>query len=148
MLVVESSTSVPLEEGIDEGVSFPEDTVLLGRLKNSETLKNLHKMLAHLPESKNADLIALINSHVSLFGDVPSRTHWLEHDIDVGDAEPIRQHFYQVSPNKLLHLKVKVQYMLDHNIARPSFSSWASPCLLVNKSDGTYRFCTDYWKIK
>lgn len=29
---------------IDEGVSFPENTLLLGRLKNSEALKNLHKM--------------------------------------------------------------------------------------------------------
>ncbi len=71
----------------------------------------------------------------------------MEHDIDVGDAEPIRQHFYRVSPNKLLHLKAEVQYLLDNDIAQPSFSSWASPCLLVNKSDGTYRFCTDYRKI-
>ncbi len=146
VLVVESTSPVPLEEEID-GVSFPEDTVLLGRLKNPETLKNLHKMFAHLPECKCADLIALINNYVSLFGDVPSRTHWLEHDIDVGDAEPIRQHFYRVSPNKFQHLKAEVQYMLDNDIARPSFSSWASPCLLVNKSDGTYRFCTDYRKI-
>ncbi len=114
---------------------------------NSENLKNLHKMFGHLPESKCADLIALINNYVSLFGDVPSRTHWLEHDIDVGDAESIRQHFYRVSPNKFVHLKAEVQYMLDNDIARPSFSSWASPCLLVNKSDGTYRFCTDYRKI-
>ncbi len=66
----------------------------------------------------------------SLFGDVPSRTHWLEHDIDVGDAEPIRQHFYRVSPNKFLHLKAEVQYMLDNDIAQPSFSSWASPACL------------------
>ncbi len=73
VLVVESTSPVPLEEEID-GVSFPEDTVLLGRLKNSETFKNLHKMFAHLPESKCADLIALINNYVSLFGDVPSRT--------------------------------------------------------------------------
>lgn len=35
-LVVESTSPVPLEEGIDERVSFPEDTVLLGHLKNSE----------------------------------------------------------------------------------------------------------------
>ncbi len=80
---------------IDEGVSFPEDTVLLGCLKNSETLKNLQEMFVHLPESKCADLIALIKSYVSLFGDVPSRTQWLEHDIDVWDAEPIRL-FYRL----------------------------------------------------
>lgn len=29
----------------------------------------------------------------------------------------------------------------------PSSSSWASPCLLVHKSDKSPRFCTDYWKV-
>ncbi len=96
-------------------------------------------MFAHLPESKCADLIALINCYISLFGDIPSRTQLLEHDINVGDAEPICQHFYQVSPNKLLHLKAEVQYMLDNDIAQPLFSSWASPCL--GGSRGLFKYC-------
>ena len=37
--------------------------------------------------------------------------------------------------------------MLDNNIAVPSFSSWASPSLLVDKSDKSPRFCTDYRKV-
>ncbi|KAJ8338705.1 hypothetical protein SKAU_G00354910 [Synaphobranchus kaupii] len=37
--------------------------------------------------------------------------------------------------------------MLANNIAVPSFSSWASPCLLVSKPDRTFRFCTDYRKV-
>ncbi len=40
-----------------------------------------------------------------------------------------------------------MNYMLKHDIAEPSFSSWASPCLLVPKSDGTMRFCTDFRKV-
>ena len=32
-----------------------------------------------------------------IFNDVPTRSHLLEHDADVGDAQPIRQHFYRVS---------------------------------------------------
>ncbi len=64
VLLVESTPPVPLQEEIDEGVSSPEDTVLLGRLKNSETLTNLHEMFAHLPESKYADLIVLIKRYV------------------------------------------------------------------------------------
>ncbi len=37
--------------------------------------------------------------------------------------------------------------MLKKDIAEPSFSSWASPSLLVSKSDGSFRFCTDYRKV-
>ncbi len=37
--------------------------------------------------------------------------------------------------------------MLENNIAKPSFSDWASPCLLVGKPDGTQRFCTDYRRV-
>lgn len=37
--------------------------------------------------------------------------------------------------------------MLENNIAKQSFSDWASPCLLVGKPDGTQRFCTDYRRV-
>lgn len=37
--------------------------------------------------------------------------------------------------------------MLSHNIAKPSTSAWSYPCLLVGKSDGSLRFCTDYSKV-
>ena len=37
--------------------------------------------------------------------------------------------------------------MLQHGIAEPSASSWSSPCLLVEKSDHTLRFCTDLRKV-
>lgn len=37
--------------------------------------------------------------------------------------------------------------MLEHNIAQPSNSSWASPCVLVIKPDKTLRPCTDFRKV-
>lgn len=65
----------------------------------------------------------------------------------MGDAEPIRQRFYRVSPEKREQLDSEVEYMLTNNIAVPSHSSWASPCLLVKKPDNTFRPCTDYRKV-
>lgn len=67
--------------------------------------------------------------------------------MDVGDASPIRQRFYRVPFEKHLKLESEIHYMLKNNIAKPSCLSWASPCLLVRKPDGTFRFCTDYRKI-
>ena len=37
--------------------------------------------------------------------------------------------------------------MVENGIAEPRFSDWSSPCLLVGKPNGAYRFCTDYRKF-
>lgn len=53
----------------------------------------------------------------------------------------------KVSPEKRKFLDTEVVYMLKNNIAMPSSSSWASPCILVPKADKTQRFCTDLRKV-
>lgn len=41
----------------------------------------------------------------------------------------------------------EVQYLLENGLAVPSSSAWSSSCLIVPKSDGSARFCTDYRKV-
>ena len=65
----------------------------------------------------------------------------------MGNAEPIKQNPYRVNPKKLEFLKKELGYMLEHGIIEPSQSNWSSPCILVPKNDGSYRFCTDYRKV-
>lgn len=57
-------------------------------------------LFGHLSEKRGAELSALVNGYTSLFGDTPSRTHLMNHDIDVGEPQPIRQRFYRVSEEK------------------------------------------------
>lgn len=57
------------------------------------------------------------------------------------------QHFYWVSEGKRKTMNKEIKYMLDHSIAEPSTSSRASPCLLVDKTDKSPKFCTDDGKI-
>ena len=38
-------------------------------------------------------------------------------------------------------------YLLQNGMAKPSNSSWSSPCILVPKPDGTSRLCTDYRRV-
>lgn len=58
-----------------------------------------------------------------LFGDVPSRPDVLEHDIDVGDAVPIKQRFYRASPDKLGYTDSEVEYsMIQNNIGISVYS--------------------------
>lgn len=133
---------------VEDSLPCVDPAVLQGRLKNSESLSNLQVLLGHLAESKQADLCNVIKSFPCLFSDTPTQTNLIEHDIDVGDAQPIRQRFYRVTPGKHKYLDAERKYMLDIGIAEPSSSSWASPCLLVPTSDNTPRFCTDFRKLK
>lgn len=117
------------------------------RLSNSEMLLKLPSLMYHLSREQEADLLCLISEFPCLFGDVPTRTTVLEHDIDVGESRPIKQHPYRVNAYNRSLMKKEVDYLLENNFARPSSSPWSSPCLLVPKPDGTVRFCTDYRKV-
>lgn len=118
----------------EEEMSVASDEILRGRLKNSQTLNNLGVLVDHLDPEKRNQLVALIKEYPSLFSDTPTQTHLIEHDIDIGDAKPIKQKFYRVSEEKKQQLDTEVKYMLENGIAEPSFSNWASPCLLVKKT--------------
>lgn len=83
----------------------------------------------------------LLNSQLSVYSDTPSHTNLIENDINVGDAKPIRQRSYQLSMGKCEQMEKEVEYMLEHGIAEPVCSSWASPCLLADKADGSDIFC-------
>ena len=119
----------------------PDDSLLRGCLKNSESLRNLDVLLAHLTVEKRTELAELM-SYPSLFGDTPSKTHVIEHDIDVGDAKPIPQRFYRVSEKRKV-IDGEVKYMLENNIAVPS----ASPYLLVEKNLISHHYDADFHKV-
>ena len=44
-------------------------------------------------------------------------------------------------------MRKEVEYMFANDISESSKSQWSSPCVLVPKSDGSYRFCTDFRKV-
>lgn len=126
-----------------ENVVAPDDSLLRGHLKNSESLQNLDVLLAHLTGEKHTELAELIKSYPSSFGDAPSKTQVIERDTD--DAKSVRQRFYRVSEKRKV-IDGEVECRLDNHIAVHSPSSWASLCLLVEKSDKSIRRCTDYRK--
>ena len=117
------------------------------KLQNSQILNDLGTKLSHLPSVQRKELAEVITQYREVFPDVPSKTNLIEHDVDVGDSALIKQHPYRVSPMKKELLDKEVQYMLKNDIIEESQSNWSSPCILVPKHDGGFRFCTDFRKV-
>lgn len=107
-----SETSVE-RSGVLELENGPSRNILEGRLNNSNVFVNFYiGYLPHLCEPEKTDIINLISSFSSLFSDVHTQTHVIEHEIDVGMAQPIKQHPYRVNPIKRKLLQKEVDYLL------------------------------------
>ena len=110
-------------------------------------MANLKAKLGHLNHSQIAELKAVIQDSLKLFPDVLSRTNVAYHDVNVREAEPVKQPPYRVNPQKRKLLQQEVEYMLKNDLIERSHSAWSSPCILVPKPHKTYRFCTDFHKV-
>lgn len=117
---------------------------LFDNIQNFEVLK---EGLEHLEIAQRRDIINLISSFPGLFKNSPGRTNFLEHDVDVGNASPVKQSPYRLNPVKRDIVDKEIKYMLEHDLIQPSVSPWSSPIVLVKKSDGKFRMCVDYRKV-
>ena len=117
------------------------------KLENSDILRNLNNNLSHLEPSQQEELKQLIHEYEHLFPDIPTRTDKIYHDVIVEDSKPIKQHPYKMNPLKQKYLQDEVKYLLENDFIEPSQSNYSSPCILVPKSNGTYRMCTDNCKV-
>lgn len=87
-----------------------------------------------------------LNSVINLFPSFEKRglgkTTLIEHDIDVGEAKPIKQRFYPVSPAVERLIFQEIDRMLELGVIEESNSPWSSPMRLVVKP-GKVRLCLD-----
>jgi hypothetical protein len=74
------------------------------------------------------------------------KTSLLEHKIEVGDATPIKQRFYPVSPAVEKLMFEEIDRMIELGVIEKSSSAWSSPMRLVVKP-GKVRLCLDARKV-
>ncbi|XP_068210330.1 uncharacterized protein [Palaemon carinicauda] len=120
------------------------------RIKNTEYLRDyekFRKLCIHLSDEQQQDFKVLIKNFSDLFSDHPKRIKGIQHKIRLREETPISQRPYRMSPRQQQRLKTEVAYLLKHGLAEESHSEWASPCILVDKPDGSARMCTDYRKV-
>jgi hypothetical protein len=138
----ESSDEETSDEEIEEDETVP--VFLSEQLDKNELdvgpLTNKQQKKFDALKEENKDLFA---TDVSSLG----RTNIVKHQIDVGNAKPIRQRFYRTHPNEDMFIKEELDRMLKKGLIKRSKSPWASPVVLVKKKNGKLRFCVDYRKL-
>lgn len=72
-----------------------------------------------------------------------------QHQIDTGNALPVRGPNYRTSTDMKKEIERQVDEMLQNNIIEPSNSDWYmyTPVVLVPKKNGEFRFAIDYRKL-
>lgn len=115
---------------------------------NSQVLNNMDSHLPSLSHKEKTDLKLLLAQFPTTTRDLPGFCTLILHDVELTqNATPIRQAPFRLNPEKKLIMKREINFLLENDLARPSNSPWASPCILTPKPDGSFRFCTDYRKV-
>ena len=93
----------------------------------------------------------LIEQNVDLFveeeTDLEKTTNTVKMSIDTGNHPQIKLRSYRDPFAKHPVIDKVVDDMLAANIICPSRSPWSTPIVVVDKKDGTKRFCTDLRKL-
>ena len=82
----------------------------------------------------------------SVLSNSPGNTSVLLHDVDTGQAPPVRIPPYQLPDVWREQVKEEVAGLLEQGIIQHSTSPWSS-IVPVKKPDGTVRLCVDYRKL-
>ena len=93
------------------------------------------------------ELVERLRRVFSIKGEPLGRTTVTLHDVDTGDARPIKCRARR-TPLGLRDEAMKEEAkMRETGVIEPSESPWASPVVLVRKKDGSLRYCIDYRQL-
>ena len=102
--------------------------------------------LSHVPDIQRQKLQEMLDRNADLFAKNDcdlGRTDLVKATIDTGDHPPIKQNPYRLPFSERKLVQEHIEKMLEAGIIKPSRSPWASPIVIVDKKDGTKRFCVD-----
>ncbi len=93
------------------------------------------------------DLAQVQADFSDVFSPLPGRTDLMQHHIEALPGEVARSRPYRLPEHKKNVVREELKAMLDLGVIEESHSDWASPIVLVPKTDGLVRFCVDYRRL-
>ena len=100
-----------------------------------------------VPEKYRSDVINLLKVNADLFAEIDSdlsHTDTVKMKLDTGEHPPIKLRPYRTPLNNRKVIDNAIDEMLDAKIIQRSKSPWSFPVVIVDKKDGTKRFCVDF----
>ncbi|MCG8049023.1 MAG: reverse transcriptase domain-containing protein, partial [Candidatus Thiodiazotropha endolucinida] len=100
-----------------------------------------------VPEKHKKRVLDLILRNKDLFANKDSElshTDTVKMKIDTGDHNPIKLRPYRTPLNNRKVIDNAIDEMLDAKIIERSKSPWSFPVVIVDKKDGSKRFCVDF----
>ena len=121
---------------------------LLTFSQGTDFSKLLNEKMEHLPPIFAARMSNLVRKYEKVFSDKPGCVTNYEHEIRLKpNSTPIAQRPYRMSPENREKLRIEINDLIKLGLIEPSQSEWASPAILVPKSDGSMRCVIDYRKV-
>lgn len=115
------SKSEQLQESLKENITVPEE----------------HRFIVEKLIERNKDLFAEKDSELG-------QTDIIKMKIDTGNHDPVKLKPYRTPMHKREIVDKAIDEMLGANIISRSHSPWSFPIVVVDKKDGSKRFCVDF----
>ena len=150
--VARRGTTVGTISTLDQGAIQEETVQSRGAVQGlPEHLHDLYKRSAvNLDREHHCELEKCLEDFQDVFskGDHDiGRTDVVRHQIKTGDAKPIKERPRRHPYSHQQEIQRQVSDLQKRGVIEPSDSPWAANVVLVNKKDGTKRFCVDYRKL-
>ena len=100
-----------------------------------------------VPDKYRQEILDLLKTNADLFAQKdsePSHTDTVKMKINTGDNPPIKLRPYRTPLNNRKVIDDAIDEMLNAKIIQRSKSPWSFPVVIVDKKDGSKRFCVDF----
>lgn len=100
-----------------------------------------------ISDTLKANIGNTISDFSDVFSDVPGCTDTVVHEIKLCSKTPVKCKMYKVPVHLKQHFDDEVDKLLELGIIKPSSSPFCSPCVMIEKSDKTYRLAIDFREL-